>query len=232
MATKKRTTRKSKNPFPLAALAPVSTMIALPTYARGVKSVAGDAVRVGRQLVAGNPQAHYPVSKGHIEFTDHGSIERYQRGGVIYRAFTSTPVFQDGYRVGSFEGWAAEMSPEYRRNPRGRRNPESEAADLYEQFHGTPSEEILEVVEDLRVHEHLAGLAQLVCMLIELPDGRRATLDAPDPDGEDAIQLNSSEDGNTIYFRGGDQSIDVKKLGFTDSLTMKGNNSKRLRLKT
>lgn len=62
-----------------------------------------------------NNRAPY-LSQGHVEFTPDG-IERFVRGGYVYRAFSNTPVFPDGYRVGSIEGSASEMIPEYASNP-------------------------------------------------------------------------------------------------------------------
>lgn len=55
-----------------------------------------------------NAMAPY-TSQGHIEFTPDG-IERFTRDGYVYRAFSDTPVFGDGYRMGSVEGTLAEFS--------------------------------------------------------------------------------------------------------------------------
>lgn len=48
-----------------------------------------------------NDRAPCP-SVGHIEFTPDG-IERFYRDGYVYQAFSSTPVFEDGYRMGAVE---------------------------------------------------------------------------------------------------------------------------------
>lgn len=269
-----------------------------------------------------NDRAPYQ-SLGHIEFTPDG-IERYVRDGYVYMAFSNTPVFEDGYRMGtpeeSAELYAVKNPAKYERcvravqarggangyavcaseglrknnplikfnshrardkamdligerthhwsmkvsaghgvydateeeirqlkdaeipftrvrdsssfsegykymdeklNPqRVRRNPESTSADLYEQFHGTPSTEILEIVEDLHVHGNLGGLGQLVEMYIVMPGQYKTTLIAPNPDGKDAVQVCGTEDGNNVYFRGGDESIDVEALGFKPSVSI------------
>lgn len=146
--------------------------------------------------------------------------------GILRTIAEGTPIEiieKKGKRVkvrgnwdGPFEGW---VDKDYIR--REKRNPESTAADLYEQFHGTPSTEILEVVEDLHVHGNLGGLGQLVEMYVVMPGQYKTNLKAPSPDGRDAIQVSGTEDGNNIYFRSGDQSIDVEALGFEPSISIK-----------
>lgn len=64
----------------------------------------------------------------------------------------------------------------------GKRNPEAEAADMYESFHGKPSEEVLEFVEDERYHGNLAGLGVLTEMKVITLSGYDVTL----PFAEDA----------------------------------------------
>lgn len=142
------------------------------------------------------------LSQGHLDFIDYGSIERYIRDGVIYRAFTSTPVFPDGYRMGAPEGYVTD-DPEYQVNPakfercvkavqrrggangyavctaqglrnaRRRRNPEVESDAVYESFHGVPPTETVEVEERFHVHGHLGGLGDLVSIQIRIMGGTK-----------------------------------------------------------
>lgn len=225
-----KTTRSSKGkknplPLPLAALGTASTAAMLPQYARGAQGVYRDVVVKGKRLMGRNPvielttqYGRLPISQGHIEFTDHGSIERYERDGCVYRAYTATPVFEDGYRMGAVESWATGRPVSVENPRRGRRNPESTAADLYEEFHGTPSTEVIEVEDEVRMHGHLAGLGALIQIVVKLAVGGTATLGAPNPDGPDAIFVASSEDGKQLYLSGGDQSLDLDALGFQSTI--------------
>lgn len=211
-------------------------------------------------------------SLGHISFTPDG-IERYYRDGFTYQAFSSTPVFADGYRMGTPEAavdvresinpktgkkhfiivnrstgqeegyfWnksaatnaltsiakrAYEVktitAPPPRDNPR-RRNPASEADALYEDFHGTPPTETLEYHETLHFHAHLGGLADLCHVVVKIiggsKNGKELQLNAPDPeraDEADVVKLTANEARNQLYLTGGDQSLDLKSLGFRES---------------
>ena len=96
-------------------------------------------------------------------------------------------------------------------NPRRRSNPEDTAAEMYETFHGKPSEEILEVGETVHFHGNLAVLGELVEMKI-------ATLTKKDAEisfADSGCVLCSNEHGTQLYVVGGDQTIDLEKLGFT-----------------
>lgn len=190
------------------------------------------------------PQA----SLGHVEFTQDG-IERYVREGYVYQAFTSTPVFEDGYRMGSVEApvdqFAQQNPAKYERcvkavqarggangyavctaeglrNPRRRRrNPEDTSDAGYEMFHGAPPSETLELRETLHVHGHLWALGDLVHLVVTLTagqlEGNDKQLNAPDPMTarvEDIVRLTANENRSQLYFSGGDQSLDLKGLGF------------------
>lgn len=230
------------------------------------------------------------TSRGHIEF-ETGGIERFARDGVIYRAFTATPVFPDGYRVGAPEGYAdfdypmrvggiegeqqfkpaenpfyitqsdllkrpeaehaynqaydmnfrktgsyakadaagtrallawAKKNQLIVRNPRCNPAPASDA--VYTEFHGAPPSEVLEITETEHVHGHLAGIGDLVSIVVKLSGGTKVgattTLTAPDPEtasDTDIVHVASNESSNQLYLVGGDQSVDVEKLGFRDS---------------
>lgn len=93
---------------------------------------------------------------------------------------------------------------------RGKQNPEDGAARLFEKFHGAESEEILEIVEEYHEHENLTALGTLVDIVVETCTAKEATFEF---EGDDAPILCSSEDGKQLYIEGGDQSIDLKKIG-------------------
>lgn len=98
-----------------------------------------------------------------------------------------------------------------------RRNPIDEAQRLFEEFHGYPSEEVLEYVEEEHRHSVLAGIGTLTSLQITNIHGKYSTeLLAPDPEEaepEDVIQVAVSEDGLQLYLVGGDQQIDLETLG-------------------
>lgn len=190
-------------------------------------------------------------SEGHIEFTPDG-IERYVRDGYVYQAFTATPVFEDGFRMGTPEStvndFAIQNPAKYERcvravqrrggangyavcaklrNPSRRRNPEDEANVVYEEFHGIPPQETLEYHEKEHVHENLAGLGDLICIVVKLTGGKKigskVELKAPDPSTareSDIVRLACNEAKNQLYFVAGDQSVDVQALGFRESYTV------------
>lgn len=189
-----------------------------------------------------NDRAPYQ-SYGHIEFTPDG-IERYVRDGYVYMAFSNTPVFGDGYRMGtpeeSAELYAVKNPAKYERCVRAvqarggangyavcnklRRNPSSTSDAVYEEFHGAPPQNILEIHETEHVHGNLAGLGDLICIIVKLSGGTKAgelrELNAPDParaPERDIVRVCCNEAKNQMYLVGGDQSIDVTKLGFRDS---------------
>jgi len=94
--------------------------------------------------------------------------------------------------------------------PTGRRNPEEPAAELYEKFHGKPSERVDVIEEEVHYHEHLAGLGQLIELKVKTPTKIRATLRFGE--GPEAPILSSSEDGRQLYIVGGDQKLDLKAI--------------------
>ncbi len=57
-------------------------------------------------------------------------------------------------------------------NPRGKKNPADSAADMYASFHGTPSEEVLEIEETEHYHSHLAELGVLCGVTVETIHGK------------------------------------------------------------
>ena len=87
-------------------------------------------------------------------------------------------------------------------------NPSSAAAEVYEEFHGRPSEEVVTVKEKIHYHEHLAALGELRTLIVQARDGARVTLTR----FKKAI-LCTNEAKNQMFVRGGDQSVDLKSFG-------------------
>ena len=107
----------------------------------------------------------------------------------------------------------------------GRGNPEAQAKDMYEAFHGKPAESQVIVKEEYHKHENLATLGVLVNfwvapitmpgkgVCIETSDAQR-DFDEVGAD-EATVFLAANEEGTQLYFVGGDQSLDLDKLKFT-----------------
>jgi hypothetical protein len=100
-----------------------------------------------------------------------------------------------------------------------KRNPEgsSAASELYEQFHGEPSDGVTVYKERIEIPEDFVELGDLVELKVATLHGKDVTITAPDPDRYDVheiVKLASSPDGKQLYFIGGDESLQLDKLGF------------------
>ena len=101
---------------------------------------------------------------------------------------------------------AARGNPVPRYQKRGRaRNPADAAAEVYEEFHGRPSSEVVTVTEKIHYHKNLAALGELRTLIVQARDGERVTLTR----FKRAI-LCTNEAKNQLFVRGGDQSVDLK----------------------
>lgn len=95
------------------------------------------------------------------------------------------------------------------RNRRLRRaNPESDAARVYEDFHGRPAGETLEIIEEKLEHEWLTQLG----LLVELKVAAVTKVNAIIAFDKDAPNLCCSEDCRQLYIEGGDQALDLAVL--------------------
>ena len=106
-----------------------------------------------------------------------------------------------------------------------KRNPAEPAARVYEEFHGTPSTEVREYVEEAHRHSWLAGLGPLISMKVRNVQGNKEVeLFFPDPvdaKAGDVVMLCTTEDGTQLKSVGGDQELPLKMLkdnfGMTDT---------------
>jgi hypothetical protein len=107
------------------------------------------------------------------------------------------------------------------KKPRGRKNPSTtDAAALYETFHGEPSTETIEYHTEEFERVDLATLGDLIQLKVETTTGKLVELNTPDPAVstlEAIVKLASSPDGAQLYFVGGDQSIPYEDLGFGEA---------------
>lgn len=111
-----------------------------------------------------------------------------------------------GYETGKFlSRYDKRFSRKRLAGPKGPLpNPMEDAARLYEEFHGKPSAEVVEVEETLHVHDVLAELGELLRLDVIALDGARVKLS-----GFEGALLCSNEDGSQLFIRGGDQFIDL-----------------------
>ncbi len=99
-----------------------------------------------------------------------------------------------------FEHWAMWQAP--------KRNPAAAAAEVYEEFHGTPSTSVVELTERLHFHEHLAELGRLELLVVNGIDGYEHRIS-----GFKGAKLCSNETKDQLFIRGGDQAVDLSDYG-------------------
>lgn len=87
-------------------------------------------------------------------------------------------------------------------------NPESDAAHLYEDFHGRPSTKIIDSVQEIHEPDELSGLGDLVEMKVATVTGLEATLSFKD----DPPLLCASPSRRQLYLQDGDQGLDLASL--------------------
>jgi hypothetical protein len=94
---------------------------------------------------------------------------------------------------------------------RARKNPgdiEGNAR-VYEDFHGRPPDEVIEVVEQLHEHSALSGIGKLVALTIAAVDGKTIV-----EIGDFGGALLAQDKGRTqLFVRGGNQAVNVKDFG-------------------
>lgn len=93
------------------------------------------------------------------------------------------------------------------------RNPQESSAALYETFHQKAPERIDEYEEHVHYHGWLAELGEMREIKVDLvymDPPKQATIEF-----EPGTKLGCSEDGRQLYLVGGDQSLDLKALGFS-----------------
>lgn len=91
---------------------------------------------------------------------------------------------------------------------RGKRNPASASAEVFEDFHGYPPSEVVKVTKEIHRHAHLASLGTLISLDVWGVDGRGHKIT-----GFKKALLCSNEDRNQLFIEGGDQSVNLKDFG-------------------
>jgi hypothetical protein len=101
-----------------------------------------------------------------------------------------------------------------RRNPK---NPAESASELYEGFHGKPSEVWVEIVTPIHEHKYLSALGELVSLDIISPTGARVTVKGFELRDKPAL-LCSNEKRSQMFIEGGDQRVDLKAFGIREPI--------------
>jgi len=116
-------------------------------------------------------------------------------------------AFNEGYKIGKGR-FNKTYSPAARGFAASRRNPADGAAALYEEFHGVPSESETVITEEIQYHGHLGQLGELIELKVTTLSGYKVVLDFTN----DSVLLCASEDGRQLYFRGGQQDLDLAAI--------------------
>ncbi len=103
-------------------------------------------------------------------------------------------------------------------NPRRKPNTQQDADYFYEKFHGEPSQQTVVVKKEVHEPTHLGGIGPLVEVWIETPTGLVACIQFP---RNNMPLLSSNKKGTQLYIEGGDQDIDLGKLGMGGSRWVK-----------
>lgn len=89
-----------------------------------------------------------------------------------------------GYREGGWKKWRAKVA---NAKNHGKRNPESEAAHMFEKFHGEPSENIVEFVQEEHYHGNLAECGLMLGLKVRPIHGRDITIGFDEKTGRSVV---------------------------------------------
>ncbi|PJF28496.1 MAG: hypothetical protein CUN53_00145 [Phototrophicales bacterium] len=98
-----------------------------------------------------------------------------------------------------------------------RRNGIEGAAALYEKFHQAPAKKVTTKLVATHRHSALADLGRLAELFVRVDRGDTRKLIFAES-GSGVVRLAASEDGGQLYFIGGDQAIDLGRLGLAATL--------------
>jgi hypothetical protein len=163
-----------------------------------------------------NPRpAYYVVSGGKVIAGPFRTRGRAEHSGYSGDVLTYKQVQQ--LRGRQRKGWSGWSNPAKAKRNRGRRNPLEAARETYEGFHGRPSEETVEVTTPIHEHTVLAGLGDLVKLVILTDAGTKVVVQKfEDKDGNPAIlcrnEKKKKDDRPQLFIEGGDQSVNLAEF--------------------
>ncbi len=103
-------------------------------------------------------------------------------------------------------------------------NPADGASDVYSDFHGVPSEEVLEYVTKFHIHEHLGGLGRLVELVFVTCGPKPVKVTMTEDDLGGAMWLAGSENRKQLYILGQVQ-VNLEELGYRPDVDIKDANA-------
>jgi hypothetical protein len=129
----------------------------------------------------------------------------------VYRGYQIWPV-RDGWKTSlsvlpTFASEAA--AKKFLDAQLAKKNPAEAAAEVYEEFHGMPSSEIVEVTRKVHYHKHLSALGRAEALVVLGLDGYERRLV-----GFKGAKLCCNERKNQLFMEGGDQALDPGEWGF------------------
>lgn len=89
-----------------------------------------------------------------------------------------------------------------------RNNPSTAAAEVFEEFQGRPSREVVTVAKKIHRHDHLAAAGELRKLKVKGVDGQTHSIS-----GFKGSLLCFNEQKNQLFIEGGDQSINLEDYG-------------------
>lgn len=144
--------------------------------------------KAGRKRAGNPPKVFY-------HDVDKRGRERFYHDSNVGRRLVLYPVEEAKLLIATGQARAV---------PKRKRNPAAAAAEVYEEFHGTPSTSVVELTERLHFHEHLAELGRLELLVVNGIDGYEHRIS-----GFKGAKLCSNETKDQLFIRGGDQEIDL-----------------------
>jgi hypothetical protein len=149
---------------------------------------------------------------------DGSAFESLATAKSVIRSLKKNPKRKSQYGqaalMSAVTGSPVALGAELLRNPKGKRNPEEQAAETFEMFHGVPSDEEIIVQESHHSHSNLAVMGILTEIKVKTVQGPKATLKFSHKGPEDTVYLCSNENRNQMFIEGGDQRLDLESLGF------------------
>lgn len=101
-----------------------------------------------------------------------------------------------------------------------KKNPADGASALFEEFHGVPSEEVLEFNSKFHIHENLAGLGRLTELVFITPGAKQKQVTMTEEDIGQNVWLCASEDAKSLYIIG-EVDVDLDELGYREDVDVK-----------
>lgn len=144
-----------------------------------VSSIAGDSnreIKLSQQAESIVTSHGYSIHRMSSNIFAVTGKDNPARSGAQYRLAQAVLSGQSDAMPVSVARELVEKTSTALRSAWSKRNPEPAAADMYESFHGRPSEQIVTFEEDEHYHEYLSELGVCCGLLVEKEDGKCVAL--------------------------------------------------------